>query len=155
LVTRHEVPADILFPATGAVDGAKSVKWKSQGNQVTITLKGGGRTATYLGTKSSKGINTKAAPGTMSNNTGDSGTWYALNAPPPQPVERPVHPGACETDRGGESAGRPRAGPFAVTGPRNVRTPQGRVLGNTQSGRPAGKCHREQTADGPRGHRQG
>jgi hypothetical protein len=34
------------------------------------------------------------------------------------------------------------------TGPRNVRTPPGRVLGNTQSGRPAGKCHREQTADG-------
>jgi hypothetical protein len=67
---------------TGAVDGAKSVKWKSQGNQVTITLKGGGRTATYLGTASTKGINTKAAPGTMSNNTGDSGTWYAVVAPP-------------------------------------------------------------------------
>lgn len=32
---------------------------------------------------------------------------------------------------GGESAGRPRAG---TTGPRNVRTPQGTVLGNTQSG---------------------
>ena len=60
---------------------------------------------------------------------------------------------SCETGVGGESAGRPRAGPFAVTGPRNVRTPQGRVLGNTQSGRPAGKCHREQTADGPQGHR--
>ena len=54
----------------------------------------------------------------------------------------------CDTGGGGESAGRPRTGPFAVTGPRNVRTPQGRVLGNTQSGRPAGKCHREQTADG-------
>jgi len=32
---------------------------------------------------------------------------------------------------GGESAGRPRTG---TTGPRNVRTPQGTVLGNTQSG---------------------
>ena len=31
---------------------------------------------------------------------------------------------------GGESARRPRAG---LTGPRNVRTPQGKVLGNTQS----------------------
>jgi hypothetical protein len=67
---------------TGDVAGAKSVKWKSSGNQVTITLKGGGRTATYLGTASKKGINTKAAPGTMSNNTGDSGTWYAVVAPP-------------------------------------------------------------------------
>ena len=48
---------------------------------------------------------------------------------------------------GSEPAGRPRAGPKG-TGPRNVRTPQGTVLGNTQSGRPAGKCNREQTADG-------
>ena len=48
---------------------------------------------------------------------------------------------------GGESAGWPRPGPRG-TRPRNVRTPQGRVLGNTQSGRLAGKCHREQTADG-------
>jgi hypothetical protein len=41
------------------------------------------------------------------------------------------------------------------TGPRNVRTPPGTVLGNTQSGRPAGKCHREQTADGGTGLRSG
>ena len=40
-------------------------------------------------------------------------------------------------------------------GPRNVRTPQSTVLGNTQSGRPAGKCHREQTADGGTGLRSG
>ena len=46
---------------------------------------------------------------------------------------------------GGEPAGRPRTG---MTGPRNVRTPQGRVLGNSQSGRPEGQCHRKQTADG-------
>ena len=38
--------------------------------------------------------------------------------------------------------------PGRWTGPRNVRTPQGTVLGNTQSGRPAGQCNREQTADG-------
>jgi len=31
---------------------------------------------------------------------------------------------------------------------RKVRTPQGRVLGNAQAGRPDGKCNREQTADG-------
>jgi hypothetical protein len=50
---------------------------------------------------------------------------------------------------GSESAGWPRVGmPPGGTDPRNVRTPQGTVLGNTQSGRPAGQCNREQTADG-------
>ncbi len=39
--------------------------------------------------------------------------------------------------------------------PRKVRTPQGMVLGNTQAGRPDGKCNREQTADGAARHRQG
>ena len=29
---------------------------------------------------------------------------------------------------------------------RKVRAPQGRALGNTQSGRPEGKCHRNYTA---------
>jgi len=40
---------------------------------------------------------------------------------------------------------------------RKVRTPQGRMLGNTQAGRPDGKCSREQTADGAGrpAHRQG
>ena len=55
-------------------------------------------------------------------------------------------PGAGSMVRGGEPAGRPRAGPVpsgAGIGPRNVRTPQGRVLGNPQSGRPAGQCHRK------------
>ena len=38
---------------------------------------------------------------------------------------------------------------------RKVRTPQDRELGNAQAGRPDGKCRRNQTADGPKGHRQG
>ena len=33
---------------------------------------------------------------------------------------------------------------------RKVRTPQDRELGNAQAGRPDGKCHRNQTADGRR-----
>lgn len=32
---------------------------------------------------------------------------------------------------------------------RKVRAPKGKVLANGQSGRPGGKCHREQTAEGP------
>src|SRR5262245_17681247 len=31
---------------------------------------------------------------------------------------------------------------------RKVRTPQGTAVGNAHPGKPAGKCHREQTADG-------
>lgn len=34
-------------------------------------------------------------------------------------------------------------------GSRKVRTPQGRMLGNAQAGKPDGKCNREQTAHGP------
>ena len=41
-----------------------------------------------------------------------------------------------------ESAGRPRA----RQRPRNVRAPQGRVVANSHPGRPAGQCHRKQTA---------
>src|SRR5579883_741868 len=54
----------------------------------------------------------------------------------------------------GESAGWPRSGGGVDPSPgsRKVGTPQGRVLASGQSGRPAGKCHRKQTADGgPRG----
>jgi hypothetical protein len=41
-----------------------------------------------------------------------------------------------------------RAAASAVSGspPRKVRTPQGRVVVNGNPGRPAGQCHREQTA---------
>src|SRR5262249_34569432 len=31
---------------------------------------------------------------------------------------------------------------------RKVRTPQGRAVGNAHPGKPAGKCHRNDTADG-------
>ncbi len=38
----------------------------------------------------------------------------------------------------------------AAFGSRKVRTPKGRMLGNSQAGRPDGQCNREQTADGRR-----
>ena len=44
--------------------------------------------------------------------------------------------------RGSRLGGRGPGSP----GSRKVRPPQGRVLANRQSGRPAGQCHREQTA---------
>ena len=43
---------------------------------------------------------------------------------------------------------RPGGRGQAMTWSRKVGAPQGRVLANGQSGRPAGKCHRKQTADG-------
>jgi Zn-dependent protease with chaperone function len=46
----------------------------------------------------------------------------------------------------GESAGRSRRAPSPV---RKVRAPQGRVVGNADPGRPAGQCHRKQTAPAP------
>jgi hypothetical protein len=46
----------------------------------------------------------------------------------------------------GEPAGRSR---LADRQARKVRAPQGRVVGNADPGRPAGKCHRKQTAPGP------
>jgi len=44
-----------------------------------------------------------------------------------------------------EGAGRVIAG--AERSLRKVRTPKGRELGNSQAGKPDGKCNREQTAN--------
>jgi len=46
-------------------------------------------------------------------------------------------------------AGRPRRVLGDQVPLRKVRAPLGRVVGNTDPGRPAGKCHRKQTAAGP------
>ena len=43
----------------------------------------------------------------------------------------------------GEVAGRPRRVLGDQVPLRKVRAPQGRVVGNTDPGRPAGKCHRK------------
>jgi len=53
--------------------------------------------------------------------------------------------GATVSRPGGRGIG-PDKGRATVS--RKVGAPQGKVLANGQSGRPAGKCHREQTADG-------
>lgn len=42
--------------------------------------------------------------------------------------------------------GRVEAVSMALFSPRKVRTPQGRVVVNGNPGRPAGQCHRKQTA---------
>ena len=60
----------------------------------------------------------------------------------------PPGPGGGTIDGDGESAGWPRRGSHCETVSRKVGTPQSRVLANGQSGRPAGQCHRKETADG-------
>ena len=47
-------------------------------------------------------------------------------------------------------AGQATAGVPATGGSRKVRTPKGRVLGNSQAGKPDGKCNRKDTAEATR-----
>ncbi len=47
------------------------------------------------------------------------------------------HSIACQAAAGGRRENRPS---------RKVRTPQGRVVGKADPGKPAGKCHRKETA---------
>ena len=68
---------------------------------------------------------------------GYSHSFGASRGPAPGPVRVAYWPG-----RGSRLGGRGPGSP----GSRKVRPPQGRVLANRQSGRPAGQCHREQTA---------
>lgn len=52
--------------------------WSVSGEQITIVITADTRVATYQGTTTAAGFGTRTAPGTMSNNIGDSGTWYAV-----------------------------------------------------------------------------
>jgi hypothetical protein len=54
-----------------------------------------------------------------------------------------VRAGAYPDHYGGRAG---RAAAYGATRPRKVRAPQGTVVGNTHPGRPAGQCHRKQTA---------
>jgi hypothetical protein len=60
--------------------------------------------------------------------------------------ESPLAAGISRVKMSAWRAGRVAAA--RITGLRKVGAPQGRMLANGQSGRPEGKCHREQTADG-------
>jgi hypothetical protein len=59
-----------------------------------------------------------------------------LRSSPPADCSSPALDPEWLNGSGGESAGWPRADPLArgVIRPRNVRTPQDRMLGNAQSG---------------------
>jgi hypothetical protein len=58
-----------------------AIIWRSKGKNINFTLFASDRSATYTGKASKKGIGTKNKPGDMHNDTGDSGTWYAVLQP--------------------------------------------------------------------------
>jgi hypothetical protein len=57
-----------------------TVRWSTSGRSITIvfTLQSPSITATYLGTVTKTGLNRVGHPGTMSNDLGQTGTWYAV-----------------------------------------------------------------------------
>jgi hypothetical protein len=73
-----------LFPITlnknhtGVDPAGDVVKWTKAQRNITITITGGGATATYLGKRTKNGFNTKKKQGGSSSTTGASGTWYAI-----------------------------------------------------------------------------
>lgn len=52
--------------------------WSQHVKRIKLIISG---VATYHGKKTAAGINTAGHPGTMSNTTGNSGTWYAVFEP--------------------------------------------------------------------------
>src|SRR6476646_11613961 len=69
--------------------------------------------------------------------------WRVFGPSAPRDADRceislpSYHRGAGRADRGGRE-----------NTSRKVRTPQGRAVGNAHPGKPAGQCHRKDTADG-------
>jgi len=54
--------------------------WTKVGKTVTIAWNSG--ISVYIGTKNKKGFDNPKKPGTVSNDVGDTGIWYATVAPP-------------------------------------------------------------------------
>jgi hypothetical protein len=54
--------------------------WSKAGKEITIVEDGGA--ATYLGKVTGKGLSKPTKPGTMSSDSGNTGTWYAVFQPP-------------------------------------------------------------------------
>jgi hypothetical protein len=57
--------------------------WSTTGDGITIVITSATATATYVGTISATGFDARPTPGTMSNDIGESGTWYAVRVEKP------------------------------------------------------------------------
>jgi hypothetical protein len=63
---------------TGSDTAGDTITWSKTGRSVTVTIANGLATATYLGRKTKTGLNNVRHPGTMSNDVGGRGTFYAV-----------------------------------------------------------------------------
>ena len=63
--------------ATNVQTGAIA-HWKSAGKTITIMYKNPQVSETFVGTRTKKGIGSKAHPGSYTNSLGGTGTWYAI-----------------------------------------------------------------------------
>jgi hypothetical protein len=62
---------------TGTDKYHETIVWSQSGKTFEMTVNGTA-VATYHGTKTKAGLNNRRHPGTMSNDIGDSGTWFAV-----------------------------------------------------------------------------
>jgi hypothetical protein len=56
--------------------------WSVAGKTVTLTTTFSGDMFTFVGTKNRVGISKRNRPGTLTDQYGDSGVWYAVRVPP-------------------------------------------------------------------------
>jgi hypothetical protein len=56
----------------------QSAHWSASGMTITIIYKNRPEVETLKGTKTATGISSKAHPGTITDNSGHHGTWYAI-----------------------------------------------------------------------------
>jgi hypothetical protein len=63
---------------TGTDKYGDTIVWSQSGKSFEMTLTNSTATATYHGTKTKAGLSNRRHPGTVSNNIGDSATWFAV-----------------------------------------------------------------------------
>jgi len=71
----------VVLKATGAFSisgGGPKGKWSQKGMQVTLSGKDGAETYVFIAPLTTKGLGSKASPGTFTANSEAAGTWYAV-----------------------------------------------------------------------------
>ena len=73
----------LLKNHTGTDLFSDDIAWSLSGKTITLVFTNSslpGASATYIGTKNRQGISKQSKPGTMSNNSGKTGVWYAVKS---------------------------------------------------------------------------
>ena len=75
----HPTTCTIVIKSNGTATCTSQIAhWTASGQNITIVYTSGKITQTLKGTKTAAGINSKAHPGSVSDNKGHHGTWYAV-----------------------------------------------------------------------------